>query len=347
MQVLEDITKSCKETSGGEYLTVGKDRVSDNLQASKRLAQNSSEPCVAVLLCTKDGDRFLDEQIKSIRTQDHQNIRLFASDDGSTDNTRNILNTHCLSWGEWSFAIKSGPQQGYAANFLSLVCCHEIEADYYAFADQDDIWEADKLSRAISKLKTVPSETPALYCSRTRLVEKNGAEIGYTPLYRRSPSFANSLVQSLSSGNTMVFNQAARDILCQAGQVSIVSHDWWAYSLITGVGGTVMYDPCPGVRYRQHDRNVLGASPGWRATWLRISLILEGRFQNWNTINISALQQARELLTPENRGILDTYTAARSRWLLPRVLGIWRSGVYRQTLIGGLGLLAATLLNKI
>ncbi|MBV1931528.1 MAG: glycosyltransferase family 2 protein [Porticoccaceae bacterium] len=345
---MEDIKKSCKETSGSEYLTtVGKGRVSNNLQASKRSSQSSSEPSVAVLLCTKDGDRFLDEQIKSIRTQDHQNIRLFASDDGSTDNTRNILNTHRSSWSEGSFAIKPGPQEGYAANFLSLVCCHEIEADYYAFADQDDIWEADKLSRAISKLEASPPNTPTLYCSRRKLIEENGVDIGQTPLFRRPPSFENSLVQSLSGGNTMVFNRAACDILRKAGQQHIASHDWWAYSLITGAGGVVIYDPHSSTRYRQHEDNILGASPGWRASWLRIRLMLEGRFKNWNAINTSALQQVRELLTPENKVTLDKYMDARSRWLLPRILGVWRSGVYRQTVVGNLGLLAATLLNKI
>ncbi len=347
MQALKDTNSSCKTTSVSETLTVDNDRISDNFQKSKRMSQSIPEPCIAVLLCTKDGDRFLDEQIKSIRTQDHQNLRLIASDDGSVDNTRNILNTHRLSWDKGSFTIKSGPQRGYAANFLSLVCCQEIKADYYAFADQDDIWESDKLSRAISKLEAVPNGTPALYCSRTRLIEKNGAEIGHTPLYRRPPSFANSLVQSIGSGNTMVFNHAARIILSQVGQIPIASHDWWAYSLITGVGGTIIYDPYPGVRYRQHDGNVLGASPGWRATWLRIRLILRGRFQNWNTLNISALQQTRELLTPESKKILDTYTDARSRWLIPRTLGLWRSGVYRQTLISSIGLITAALLNKI
>lgn len=306
-----------------------------------------SAPSVAVLLCTKDGERFLDEQIDSIKNQDHQNIHLHVSDDGSVDSTLNLLSKHQARWDQQRFSVTTGPQQGYAANFLSLVCSPAIEADYYAFSDQDDIWEPDKLSRALSKLEAAPPGTPALYCSRTRLIEESGADIGYTALYRRAPGFANALVQSLSGGNTMVFNQAARELLCKAGQLPIVSHDWWAYSLITGAGGIVVYDPRPGIRYRQHDRNVLGASPGWRATWLRISLILEGRFQNWNTINTSALHQARELLTPENRATLDRYASARGRWLLPRAIGVWRSGVYRQTFVGSLGLMVATALNKI
>ncbi|MEZ0148682.1 MAG: glycosyltransferase family 2 protein [Candidatus Reddybacter sp.] len=307
----------------------------------------STEPHIAILLCTKDGERFLDEQLESIRNQYHKNIHLYASDDGSIDNTLHILNMHQERWSKERFSIKIGPQQGYAANFLSLACSPKIEADYYAFSDQDDIWDQDKITRAISKLDTVSPGTPALYCSRTQLIEANGVHLGRTPLYRRPPSFANSLVQSIGSGNAMVFNRAAREILYQAGQLQIASHDWWAYSLISGAGGVVIYDPLPGVRYRQHDRNVLGASPGLKATLLRIRLILKGRFQNWNTININALRQSEKLLAPENRETLDIYTAARTRSILPRALGIWRSGVYRQTYMSNLGLFVATLLNKV
>ncbi len=321
--------------------------VADIPTGQEELSRTQSGTSIAILLCTKDGERFLDEQLESIHDQNLSNIALYASDDGSTDNTTDILSRHQTDWGEQHFSIRSGPQQGYAANFLSQVCNTDIQADYYAFADQDDVWEADKLSRAIEQLETTASDTPALYCARRKLIAETGADIGQTPLFRRAPSFANSLVQSLSGGNTMVFNQAARNILCQAGQPHIVSHDWWAYSLISGAGGTIFYDAHPSVRYRQHDDNVLGASPGWRASWLRVRMILKGRFQDWNAINTLALKQAQGLLTSENRQALDQYAAARARWLVPRALGVWRSGVYRQTLIGNLGLGLAVFLNKI
>lgn len=305
------------------------------------------KPKVAVLMCTRDGERFLKQQLDSIRAQRGVELELHVSDDGSTDNTLNILTEHQKTWDNTHFSICEGPGAGYAANFLSLVCNPIIQADYYAFADQDDVWETDKLAAAVEKLAGIPPQTPALYCSRTRLIDEHGRDAGFTPLYRRAPSFANSLVQSLSGGNTMVFNEAARNLLCTAGKPQIVSHDWWAYSLVSGAGGSVIYDPEPRIGYRQHDQNVLGASPGPKAAWLRISLILQGRFKHWNAINTAALNQARELLTPDNQNTLDTYIKARKRWLIPRAVGIWRSRVYRQTRIGDLGLTVATLLNRI
>ncbi len=307
----------------------------------------STKPLVAIFLCTKDGDRFLKEQLDSILKQRDCGFNLWVSDDGSTDDTLRILKSYQSSWGTQSLSIEPGPQQGYAANFLSLASRASIEADYYAFADQDDIWEPDKLSRAIDKLRLIDEDVPALYCARTRLIDQYGKGCGYTPIRRRRPSFANSLVQSLASGNSMVMNKAAHNLLCKAGQLNIISHDWWVYSLVTGSGGIVIYDKHPSVRYRQHDQNVLGASPGLRATHKRIYMLFQRRFQQWNAIHTKALDANRELLTTENAIMLDKFSKARVCRLIPRTIGIWRSGVYRQTLIGGLGLFAATLFDRI
>jgi glycosyltransferase involved in cell wall biosynthesis len=308
---------------------------------------NASTPRVAVLICTHQGGHFLRKQLDSISAQSHASLSVWASDDGSKDDTRAILTQYRSSWGEGRLSVQSGPQQGFAANFLSLVCRDDIEADYFAFADQDDIWEPDKLSRAIEKLESVPTDTPALYCSRTRSIDEGGQEIGFSPMFKKTPGFANALVQNIAGGNTMVMNKAARELLRNAGNLPIVSHDWWAYILITGAGGVVFYDPYPGVRYRQHGRNLVGANAGLRARLHRIRLLPKGQFREWNTTNTQALQRVRNLLTPENQRIFDAFCRARNRWFVPRVWGVTRSGVYRQTTMGNLQLIAATILKKL
>jgi hypothetical protein len=77
-----------------------------------------------------------------------------------------------------------GPLQGFAANFLSLVCHGEIAADYYAYADQDDIWEEDKLQRGVEWLKTIDENVPALYCTRTRLEDARDRPSAIRPFLR-------------------------------------------------------------------------------------------------------------------------------------------------------------------
>ncbi|MDC1287774.1 glycosyltransferase family 2 protein [Gammaproteobacteria bacterium] len=302
---------------------------------------------VTVLMCTHQGERFLSDQLKSIFKQDYPGLALLASDDGSDDDTRKILERYQFWVGKERISIQSGPEDGFVANFHSLICHPDIESDYFAYADQDDIWEADKLSRAIAELEQIPEGVPALYCTRTALIDETGRDIGFSPLFEKPPSFANALVQNVGGGNTMVMNKAARDLLCACGDAVAVSHDWWAYILTAAAGGAVIYDSYPSVRYRQHNNNMVGSNNDWRSRLIRLRMLLKGRFREWNNINTRALQQARHLMTPENQVILDTFCTARNRWLIPRMWGVLRSGVYRQTFLGNLGLIAAAVMKKL
>jgi hypothetical protein len=81
------------------------------------------------------------------------------------------------------------------------------------------------------------------------VIEAGGAPIGFSPLFVRAPTFQNALVQNIGGGNTMVFNRAARLALrATRADVALVSHDWWTYQVVTGIGGTA--HPCPSLRYR-------------------------------------------------------------------------------------------------
>jgi glycosyltransferase involved in cell wall biosynthesis len=304
-------------------------------------------PKVAILLCTCQGQRYLAEQIESIAAQTYANWEIWASDDQSRDDTYAILKSYNAKWPAGRFSIRIGPAQGFAANFLSLTCDENINADYCAYSDQDDIWEACKLERAISWLKTVPAGIPALYCSRTRLVDADNREVGLSPLFTKQPSFANALVQNIGGGNTMVFNRAARALLREAGtHARVISHDWWAYMIISGCGGRVFYDNYATVRYRQHDANLIGSNTTPKDKIERIFQLLQGRFQLWNDINLAALSRLRDDLAPDNRLPLERFTLARRQSLLPRLIGLKRSGIYRQTLLGNIGLITAAILGK-
>lgn len=305
-------------------------------------------PKVLILLCTFDGQHYLADQLESFVAQTHTNWEVWASDDGSQDDTHAILEAYKSKWESGRLSIHFGPEEGFAANFLFITRKASTQADYYAYSDQDDIWEADKLQRAIDCLQTVPSNVPALYCSRTRVVDANNNDIGFSPLFKKVPSFANALMQNIGGGNTMVFNGAARELLQKTGEdKEIVSHDWWAYMVVCGCGGKVFYDAYPSLRYRQHDGNLVGVNATWSARLVRIRMMWQGRFRNWNDSNIEALQRLRPNLTSESQEILDRFSEARNLSLIPRLIGLKRSGIYRQTLFGNLGLIAAAIFKKI
>jgi glycosyltransferase involved in cell wall biosynthesis len=303
---------------------------------------------VAILLCTKDGAHYLPDQLNSFSAQQYADWRLWVSDDASRDATMEIVRGYGGTRFDPQASLFHGPGEGPTRNFLSLICRTGISARFYAFADQDDFWRPDKLGRACAWLEQVPAAIPALYCSRTQIVDKRGQVICLSPLFAKPPSFTNALVQNLAGGNTMVFNATARDLLASAGEnVDPVAHDWWAYQLVSGSGGSVFYDPNPTVSHRQHDANFIGAGVGLKARAKRMRLLINGQFQYWTDRNIAALERVRHLLTAENRKHLDAFAGARRCGMISRIVRVRRSGVYRQTFAGTVSLVAGVAMGRI
>ena len=319
-----------------------------NGKISDNAPQESSEVKLAILLCTCNGARYLEEQLESIFSQTHMNFEIHAADDCSQDDTIKILNRSKEKDRRLSTVYKNNKQKGFVRNFLSLVCDPHIQADYYAFSDQDDIWAPRKLEHATNWLADIPAEVPALYCSRTQLVDQSNKEIGFSPLFKKAPGFANALVQNIAGGNTMVFNDAARKILLSAGEtVEVAAHDWWTYLAVSGCGGRVFYDPHPSIRYRQHSKNLIGMNVGIKNRFIRIRLLLQGQLRSWVDMNINALLGIRHQLARENLLALNVFLTGRDSWGLLRLLRVRRSGIYRQTLGGNLGLVLAAALKKL
>jgi len=302
---------------------------------------------LAILLATYNGARFLDAQLRSVIAQDWPAIDVFASDDSSSDGTPDLLGSWQKIWNKGQFAITTGPRRGFAGNFRKLLAESEVDADYVAFCDQDDIWLGDKTRVAVEALDAHGSR-PALYCARTLITDVEDREVSLSTLFRRTPDFANALVQSIGGGNTMVMNRAAYELLREAARrTDFVSHDWFAYLIVSGAGGKVIYSETPHVRYRQHDANLIGSNLGFQARLSRARFALSGRYVGWNNLNMRALAACRDLLTPDAAAKFDTFCQARSGNLPQRIVNLWRSGVYRQTAIGQVSLYLAGLLGKL
>lgn len=298
-------------------------------------------------MATCQGERFIDEQLRSIEEQDWAEIDIWASDDCSTDGTVAVLERWQKRWTRGRFTILKGPDRGFADNFRSLLANPDIEADYVCFCDQDDIWLADK-TRAAASVLSHSGDRPALYCARTIIADEAGRELLRSPLFRRPPEFANALVQSIGGGNTMVMNRTAHRMLKEAARrTGFVSHDWFSYLIVAGAGGDVTYSETPHVRYRQHPGNLVGSNHSTRAQLKRLLAAFSGRFSSWNEDNVAALVACRDMLTPAAKETLEVFRKARSGPLLARLANLRRSGVYRQSALGQVSLYAAGLLGKL
>ncbi|WP_022722448.1 glycosyltransferase family 2 protein [Rhodopseudomonas sp. B29] len=307
----------------------------------------SSSPRVEILLATRNGAEFIAEQLQSYADQTYSTWSLLVSDDGSSDRTLQIIDEFAKRVPQ-PVKVRQGPKLGFWQNFAALVRAADDTADYFAFSDQDDVWYADKLARAVAWLQSCDAATPALYFTRTELTDRSGRSTGLSPLFVRQPDFRNAMIQNIGGGNTMVFNRAALATMrATPDDVAIVSHDWWAYQVVTGVGGTVTYDPHPSLKYRQHGQNVVGANVGFRSRLARLSQFAGGRLKGWNEINTRMLASLRPQLRPENAECLNYFMAARHAKLPQRLYYLWKSGVHRQTAVENIGLFVGCLFGRI
>jgi glycosyltransferase involved in cell wall biosynthesis len=307
-----------------------------------------NQKSVAILLATFNGAAFLAEQLDSIERQTHSNWRVYASDDGSSDATHDILAAYRERWGEERLSIAESPQRGHAANFLSLAQDLAIQADYYAFCDQDDVWLEDKLERSIRSIADVGETKPALYGSRTELINEAGRVIGLSMLFWRAPSLKNALVQSIAGGNTMVFNNATRDCLKLIPPTQdVITHDWATYLLVCACDGMVFYDASPSVLYRQHGDNIIGSNNSFMDRLVRLLWLWKGRFASYCDNNLSIIAHASPRISDQNSLVIENFKAMRAQSLIRRLTSFKRSGLYRQTALGTLGLWVAVFFNKI
>jgi glycosyltransferase involved in cell wall biosynthesis len=298
-------------------------------------------------MATFNGARFINEQLDSIYNQTYSNWKLIIRDDSSTDNTIAILKSYQKTWGSNKLIIKKGKRLGFAQNFLKLACDKKIKGDFFAFCDQDDVWLPNKLDVAINALKKKNAKNILLYGGRTFCTDESLKIRGLTPLFTQAPSFQNAFVQNIASGNTMVFNKNTKTLFEQVGIRNILSHDWWTYLLVTGVGGCVTYDPKPYVLYRQHNTNLIGGENSLMLKLLRFKKMINGQLRAGTTLHLESLESVSRILKPSVCCILSRFKKARCKHLLARLYILKLNGFYRQTWQGNISLVLAVLLNRL
>ena len=286
---------------------------------------------VEILLGTLNGGRYLGPQLSSFAGQSLCNWTLRVSDDGSTDDTLDILSRFGAARPGSGLRLHTGPKCGVSANYLHLLKHADRKAPFLALADQDDIWFPMKLSRGVSALRALPSTRPALYAAQSSLIDADGRAIrSRRPRRRPRPSFQNALVQNICAGNTIILNRAAADLAARAEPVvSPPFHDWWLYALMTGAGATVVIDADPVLAYRQHARSYLGANAGRAARLARLRLVMNGTWRQWLAAHHRALASVSHHLLPEHRSDVLALTEPAGSFI--RLQTMQRTGLSRQS----------------
>ena len=308
----------------------------------------SFAPRVTILMGVRNGAAFLPAQLASIAGQTHRNWRLICSDDGSTDDSRAILADFARAH-PGQVTLRHGPLAGFSANYMGLIRGLAAAPGYVSFADQDDVWMPDKLSRALDLLGA-GADRPALYCGRHQLWYPGLRAGRATPRRRHPCTLENALAENVASGNTVMLNPAAARLARRAAQMTgdVFAHDWWLYLLIAAAQGQVIFDNGPPkVLYRQHGANAIGAGRSLQSQFRRKIGVLRGEFGARVTGNLAALEAVADLLPAESRAQIARYAAARQLDGLSRVLALRRVGPYRQSWQGTLGFWGAASLGRV
>lgn len=213
---------------------------------------------IIVLMSTYNGQKYIREQIDSILNQKNVYVELIVRDDGSKDDTITILNEYSEKYSNFSYYV--GENKGPAFSFLDLIK-NAPSAQFYALADQDDVWDDDKLYIGIEALKGIEEVKPLLYHCNTRIVDKNLKVIRIGKKGVKIKSKYSALMENRATGCTMIFNNCALDLINKSNPYYVSMHDSWIY-LIVSFFGEVIYDNKPHMSYRQHGNNVIGASTG-------------------------------------------------------------------------------------
>ncbi len=233
---------------------------------------------IAILLAAYNGKAYLKEQIDSILNQEDVAVTIFISIDTSSDGTREWLESSYVGFSQIIILEDVGRFGGAAKNFFRLIRDVDfMNYDYIAFADQDDVWYPDKLSRAIEALKQHNADG---YSSNVLAFWEDGRE---QLIVKSQPQCRyDYLFEAAGPGCTYVMSKKLGCTIqnCVKSEwdniQNIWLHDWFCYAYARAHGYTWIIDEKPSMRYRQHTHNQVGVNQGFKAFIHRFQKVVNG-----------------------------------------------------------------------
>jgi len=264
-------------------------------------------PLITVLLATHNGARFLDEQLDTILGQRDVEVRIHVLDDASTDGTPELLAARASSDSRITVLATQGRSGGAAPNFYRLIRSLDLAtAGLVAFADQDDIWLPNKLSRHAAMIAAgadgVSSNVTAFSADGPRsLIKKDYPQREFDYLLEGPGPGCTFL---MSNRLVALAQELLADPESDASRADF--HDWLLYVLCRAQGWNWVIDSFASVDYRQHSSNVMGANVGLSSARRRLTLISSRWHRNESTL---FARVALSVATPELRPGLETMLA--------------------------------------
>jgi len=216
---------------------------------------------IDILMATYNGEKYLKEQLDSILEQSYKEFRLLISDDCSTDSTRDILQEYVQKDNRIVVFLQN-KNLGVLKNFEYLM--KKVESDCFMFADQDDVWQKDKIKNSVDKMKETDSD---LVYTNLEVVNENLDILnssywklkGFEKKVKKYNNFESVYLNNFITGCTMlVKSKWIEKILPLPHKSKYILHDYWT-ALVVSKFGKMSYIEQPQVKYRQHLENNIGS----------------------------------------------------------------------------------------
>ncbi len=265
-------------------------------------------PSIAVVMSTYNGAEHVAEQLDSVLAQDvaaRAELSVYVRDDGSRDATREILGAYAA---DGRIHFLPGENLGVVGSFLDVLGAVPVGVDYVALCDQDDVWHADKLSRALEVLAPRDQSVPQLYCSEYIFCDAQMNPQGRSHLNQTGVDFNKMLYENMVSGNTTVVNRALVDAVVAAGREDVYCHDWWL-ALVACAIGELTYDDFASLDYRRTGSNVSPTGTGGLSLLrYRVKTFFENDELKNITVQLRKLDECfGERMAPEERAVLRRF----------------------------------------
>ena len=283
---------------------------------------------VEILLSTYNGEKYLKEQLNSLLTQECiENIKISIRDDGSTDGTCDILRSYEE---KYHLNITYGTNLGVNFSMTELLKNADNDFDYFAFCDQDDVWDTGKILAAVLALDGLPEEDPLLWGCMEMLTDESLCAISLMPVPKYLGNFYNAIIQNKLAGHTQVFNRALRNILLKVPPEKMYLYDWVTYILASAFGKVLFDTNCLGL-YRQHGKNVVGYELNAIAQIpRRFKRLTNGAFKQISTQMQYVYELFEDDLNTQYKNELNIFLKSR-RNFIKRILYICNTKIKRNT----------------
>lgn len=308
---------------------------------------------IEVLLTTYNGQAFLAEQIDSVLAQEGVDLRVLARDDGSSDDTIEILERYARDYPGRVNILRSPGRLGGPKSFGWLL--DQANAPYVAFCDQDDVWVSCKLRKLLERMQILENklgkDMPLLVHSDLGVVDRSLQPIhasfwSYSGIDPARQELQQILVKNTVTGCAMLFNRALVKRSLPIPEEAAM-HDHWL-ALVAAAFGHIEAVSESLVSYRQHGNNAVGAQAhGWRKIfrWLLLNCGRKGITRLRRQAAAFYTRFEKQLSSEQSTPVSGFAYLPERGWFQRRIF-LFRHDILMPGLISNLALLFCARLGK-